>query len=188
MARILRKLRGAGLFICFVLLASLIAAKLELNGQVSIAGPFVAIDGDTLAAGAERLRLEGMDAPEFRQLCKTDRGADWACGEEARVALERLVSGTAVECRAGERDRYERLLVRCRDGERDINAEMVRIGMAVASGDYHGEEASAREARAGLWTGTFETPRDWRVMHGMMDDPAMTKGFMAWLRGWFTSN
>jgi endonuclease YncB( thermonuclease family) len=34
--------------------------------------------------------------------------------------------------------------------------------MAVAYGDYHGEEQEARLARRGLWAGGFEPPADWR--------------------------
>ncbi|MFK7902585.1 MAG: thermonuclease family protein, partial [Nitratireductor sp.] len=32
-------------------------------------GPFIAVDGDTLLEGGNRLRLEGLDAPEYRQKC-----------------------------------------------------------------------------------------------------------------------
>lgn len=188
MTRIMRRLRDAGLFVCFILLASLITAKLELNGEVAIAGPFVAIDGDTLAAGAERLRLQGVDAPEIRQVCRTGNDAEWACGEAARAALEQLVATTAVECRASQRDRYDRLLVRCRSGGRDINAELVRTGMAVASGDYRQDEARARQEKSGLWAGSFDRPRDWRARQGMMDDPGLAGGWMAgftaWLKTW----
>ncbi|HWT08764.1 MAG TPA: hypothetical protein VN329_06340, partial [Roseomonas sp.] len=42
--------------------------------EARVAGPFtarvVAIDGDTLAAGGERLRLNGIDAPEMGQACE----------------------------------------------------------------------------------------------------------------------
>lgn len=187
MTRFIRKIRSAGLFLAFIFLGSLIAAKLDDVGTLSIGGPFATIDGDTLAAGIERLRLEGIDAPEIRQVCKDGEGREWSCGEEARVALERLIAAPGVECKASERDRYERLLVRCRAGSQDINAEMVRLGMAVSSGDYRSEETAAREKRAGLWTGEFEKPREWRIMHGMMDDSGMTEGFMAWLKGLFRS-
>jgi endonuclease YncB( thermonuclease family) len=39
---------------------------------------------------------------------------------------------------------------------------MVRQGMAVSFGAYHAEEAQAREARAGVWAGSFERPKDYR--------------------------
>ena len=188
MTQFIRKIRSAGVFLAFIFLGSLIAAKLDDTGTLIIDGPFATIDGDTLAAGIERLRLEGIDAPEARQVCKADDGRDWACGDEARLALERLISAAGVECKTSGRDRYERLLARCSDGERSISAEMVRLGMAVSSGNYRSEEDAAREARSGLWIGEFDRPRDWRIMHGMMDDPGMAEGLMAWFRGWFGSN
>ncbi|MFN7103555.1 MAG: thermonuclease family protein [Pseudorhizobium sp.] len=185
MTSIFRKLRGSGLLLAFVVLGALIATKLEDVAAVTLDGPFVAIDGDTLAVGAERLRLEGLDAPEARQVCQDDGGRDWDCGEAARAALERLTSQVTAVCRGSSRDRYERLLVICRDGDLDINAELVRLGFAVASGDYTAQEREARDAAQGLWAGTFERPRDWRVRHGMMDDPAAAEGFLAWLKGLF---
>lgn len=185
MTSILRKLRSSGLLLAFVFLGALIAAKLDDAASVRLDGPFVAIDGDTLAVGAERLRLEGLDAPEVRQVCQDTSGVDWACGSEAQAALERLTSAASAVCSGSSRDRYDRLLVRCRDGALDINAQMVRIGLAVASGDYRSEEGEARQASQGLWAGSFERPRDWRVRHGIMDDPAAAEGILAWLKGLF---
>jgi len=186
--RIYRKLRDAGLLLALVFLGALVAARLEDSSAVSIGGPFVAIDGDTLAVGAERLRLHGLDAPEVRQTCTDRRGRDWRCGEEARAALERLTSAASVMCSGSERDRYDRLLVACRDGELDINARMVALGLAVASGNYASEEAQAQEKGEGVWAGEFERPRDWRVRHGVMDDPSAAEGILAWLKGWLGLN
>lgn len=183
MTSLIRKLRGSGLLLAFVLLGALIAAKLDEVASVRLEGPFVAIDGDTLAVGAERLRLEGIDAPEARQVCQDQGGRDWACGEEAQTALERLTSAASTVCSGSDRDRYDRLLVRCRNGGLDINAEMVRTGIAVASGDYRSEEGKARDEGQGLWAGAFERPRDWRVRHGMMDDPGLAESLLAWLKG-----
>ncbi|MCJ8518119.1 endonuclease YncB(thermonuclease family) [Pseudorhizobium tarimense] len=185
MTPIFRKLRDAGLLLAFVFLGALIASKLDEVASVRLDGPFVAIDGDTLAVGAERLRLEGLDAPEAQQVCQDGSGRDWACGEAAREALERLTSAASVVCSGASRDRYDRLLVRCRDGGLSVNAELVRLGLAVASGDYGSEEGEAKSKAQGLWAGSFERPRDWRVRHGMMEDPAAAEGILAWLKGLF---
>lgn len=185
MTSLIRKLRGSGLLLALVFLGALLAAKLDDVASLHLNGPFVAIDGDTLAAGAERLRLLGLDAPEARQVCQDAAGDDWSCGEEARAALEGLSSAASVVCSGSDRDRYERLLVTCRDGALDLNAELVRLGLAVASGDYSAQERAARTGGQGLWAGTFERPRDWRIRHGMMDDPAAAEGLLAWLKGLF---
>lgn len=46
----------------------------------TLSGPARVVDGDTLELGKERIRLFGIDAPESKQLCKNNRGNDYACG------------------------------------------------------------------------------------------------------------
>jgi endonuclease YncB( thermonuclease family) len=180
------KILKDGLFMgAFLVLASMIIAKLDLGEDVRLSGPFFAIDGDTLAAGAERLRLVGIDAPEADQMCG-ETGRQWACGDAAREALSRLASGDQVECVGSGRDRYDRLLVQCRRLEADINAALVREGMAVGSGDYQADEAAARGSRVGIWSGPFETPREWRKKRGDAEEPdPIGIGLMAWLKSVF---
>lgn len=121
-----------------------------------------AVDGDTLRLEGERLRLIGLDAPEYQQMC--ERGdAAVPCGREAAAALRKLIARAPALCIADRRDRYRRPLVSCQIEGRDIGAELVRAGMAVSYlGGYAREEASARAAGAGLWAGRFERPEDYR--------------------------
>ncbi len=176
----------------FVLLAILALFALKMNNRPEIVqnGSFYAIDGDTLSANGERLRLKDIDAPECRQRCQRN-GTDWACGEEARKALATMIKSGAPECRGRERDRYGRLLVTCAAGNIDINAAMVRNGMAVSYGGYASEERSARQAKAGLWASDFERPSDYRREERMADgndnDPiAGLFGYLRQLVGWST--
>lgn len=147
----------------FTLLAVLALLALKLNNRPEAVevGKFSVVDGDSLKRGDLRYRLLGIDAPELRQQCRRD-GVDWSCGQVARDALADLLAGGEAECRGRQRDRYDRLLVTCRVAGRDVNADMVGRGLAVAYGDYEAEEAAARAARAGLWSGSFERPRDYR--------------------------
>jgi hypothetical protein len=63
-------------------------------------------------------------------------------------------------------DAYGRTLADCRIGSEDLNAWMVREGWALAfirySKTYVPDEAAARGARRGLWSGAFIAPWDWR--------------------------
>jgi endonuclease YncB( thermonuclease family) len=124
------------------------------------------VDGDTLAAGEERLRISGIDAPEMGQSCER-RGAPYACGEAARAAMMRVVGRGAVTCETLDVDRYGRRVVRCvgADG-RDIAAALVAQGWALAyrqfSLDYVAQEDAARARGLGLWAGRFEPPWAWR--------------------------
>jgi endonuclease YncB( thermonuclease family) len=152
---------GVTAFALLVLLA-LIAAKINDRATIQRVGAFHAADGDSLTLGQERFRLEGIDAPELNQSCER-AGKAWACGRVAREALQEMVLASGTRCQGDRRDRYDRLLVVCRSGTGgDINAGMVRRGMAVSYGGYGKEEAEARGAKAGLWAGTFERPRDVR--------------------------
>jgi endonuclease YncB( thermonuclease family) len=130
--------------------------------QQDIAGPARVIDGDSIAILGEELRLHGVDAPEYRQMCRRS-GAEYPCGRESARQLGLLLRGQVVTCRWSGRDRYGRALARCRAGETDINAAMVRLGHAVAYGAHDSEEAEARGARRGLWAGEFVPPAAWRA-------------------------
>jgi endonuclease YncB( thermonuclease family) len=180
--RLTKIARDAVFLAAFLLLGSLIIAKLDLQEGVGLAGPFYAIDGDTLAAGIERLRLAGIDAPEAEQVCRTTDGRDWACGEDARAMLAGMVGTSATTCSGDRRDRYDRILVTCRNGGTDLNAELVRQGMAVASGDYRSEESAARDDARGIWAGPFETPRAWRASRGEMESEEGWQALWNWLR------
>ena len=65
-------------------------------------------DGDSLKAPwGERYRLHGIDAPELAQECEKD-GTTYACGLEAKEALEAFLEGKEVLCEPIEQDRYSR--------------------------------------------------------------------------------
>lgn len=156
------------------------AAWLGSSPAGTISGPFTVMDGDSLRAGERRLRLEGIDAPEYTQTCTRD-GRQWACGRESARFLRMLAGRSRIDCEATGIDRYARDLVRCRTDGRDLNAEIVRQGWAIAYGDYEGEEAEARRAGRGIWAGDFDRPRDWRATHGSADEQEAAGMMAAWL-------
>jgi endonuclease YncB( thermonuclease family) len=51
------------------------------------------IDGDTLAIGSIKVRLEGIDAPETDQVCFNAKGAHRTCGIDARDQLVGHIAG-----------------------------------------------------------------------------------------------
>ncbi len=181
-------LRDGGLFLATVFLGILIAAKLDQFNSETHGGRFFVIDGDTLSKGGRRFRLLGIDAPELDQTCR--RGDEtWPCGAQARRFLQGLAAAKGFSCSGSSRDRYDRLLVYCTAGGKDVSAEMVASGLALASGyfQFSGEQAAARREARGIWAGEFERPADWRREHRAADAEAPTAGFLAIVRhimGW----
>jgi endonuclease YncB( thermonuclease family) len=132
----------------------------EITGRVS-----KFIDGDSFEIGGNQVRLFGIDAPEGRQDCRRN-GQTWRCGDDARAKLRSLVEGATLRCTPRDTDEYGRSVSVCKNGNTDINAEMVRAGLALAyrrySNDYVDEENEARNAKRGLWGGEFTPPWDYR--------------------------
>lgn len=146
----------------------------ESHGSVS-GRPHVG-DGDSLTFDGAKVRLLGIDAPESAQSCGTGFVRRHACGDEARDHLSSLIGWRSVTCEWSRLDKYGRRLGRCRAGDLDLNAAMVRDGWAVAYGGFEAEEAEARAAKRGVWSGQFELPEDWRREHRQREP---------WWRGWF---
>ena len=168
--RPLRFVFDIGLTFAILGMLALVVARVEQLTVHQAEGEVVVHDGDTVTLAGERIRLAGIDAPEYAQLCQLD-GDDYACGHQARDALVELVNEQRVICEGSEHDRYGRLLAVCRAGGGELNRALVEAGWAVAYGRYDDAERAAREARRGMWSGTFERPRDWRDKHsGVSED------------------
>jgi endonuclease YncB( thermonuclease family) len=144
------------------------AQKNELD--FNIVGKATVIDGDTITINKSKIRFSAIDAPEknYRgqtQFCKGPQGL-WACGKKASSALKQLINGQEVQCTNEGNDRYGRTLSICYANGMDLQAEMVRSGMAVAylrySNRYENEQIEAMIAQVGIWAGPFVEPEDWR--------------------------
>jgi endonuclease YncB( thermonuclease family) len=124
------------------------------------------VDGDTIAIGEVKIRLEGIDAPESDQVCLDAQAARWSCGNEATKQLSDHIAGRPIACTPTGQDAYHRTLAICHLGAEDLNAWMVRQGWALAfvkySNLYVHDEEIARNAQSGLWSGAFIAPWDWR--------------------------
>ncbi len=115
------------------------------------------VDGDTLDVDGTRYRINGIDAPEAVQKCKTERGRDWACGTAATNALYDLTKGKTVRCKTLAVDKYGRDIGRCFADKTDIAQAMVAQGMAWAflryTDEYEATQNSAKSAKRGIWRG-----------------------------------
>ncbi|MCE7797673.1 thermonuclease family protein [Sphingobium sufflavum] len=165
----MRRLLGRGAVPVLVLLLALcwtmFGGRREEGRLIDAQGRRVFVaDGDTLRIGTETVRLAGLDAVERAQFCVGAQGDGWSCGQSAREALAGLVAKGGLRCTTVERDRYGRTVARCAvDGAGDVGAALVMAGWAVADGArYAALQQQARDARRGIWGGTFEAPAVWR--------------------------
>ena len=110
------------------------------------------IDGDTVEVmhdgRAERIRLNGIDAPEHRQ----------AFGRRAQDFLGEMIFKQNLRVVMRSKDRYGRTVADLFLGTKNVNQEMVRAGMAWWFRRYAPRdmvlrdlEERAREAGLGLW-------------------------------------
>ena len=127
------------------------------------------LDGDTVhfVRLGERVRLEGVDAPESRQQCLDDGGRRYSCGQSAREALKGFIRLRPVRCEGSKRGRYGRLIAVCFDADgTDLNGWLVSQGWALAyrrySKRYIPQEETARKEMLGIWGGRFTEPWQWR--------------------------
>lgn len=179
---------ATGLFFTLIALAAAFFANLTSDQLV---GSFKVVDGDTLLLDDEKLRLEGIDAPEWLQTCQIDqngRSKNWACGKKSTSFLRKLVVGKQVVCKTYGVDKYARPLVRCSANGKDINAEMVAAGWAVSFGDYYQQQAKAKNNKLGIWQGRFDLPQEWRQIHTSdVDNGSIIANWSVKFKNWLGS-
>ncbi len=151
----------------FVLSVALTSAPVAREPAVPIIGRASVIDGDTIEIRGQRIRLFGIDAPESRQTCTDQAGAAYRCGQNAAQALDYRISDAVVTCEPKDRDRYGRIVAVCRADSEDLSSWMTGLGWALAfrrySEQYVPAEERAQRRRAGMWSGQFVPPWEWRA-------------------------
>ncbi|QKC99980.1 thermonuclease family protein [Mesorhizobium sp. NZP2298] len=138
----------------------------SMEGRASV------IDGDTVEIAGQRIRFNGIDAPESRQYCDDAKGFEYACGRRAAQALDEfLAASRPLRCSFVGRDRYGRLVGNCdRADGRSVQRWLVEQGLALdwprySNGTFAAEQGTAKAAHRGLWQGRFDQPWDWRAVN-----------------------
>ena len=91
---------------------------------------FVLVDGDTLALGHERIRLEGPDTPEsYKPRCD----AELVVALQAKQKLRELLGDNEIVIERHGVDKYGRTLARLYVGDSDteIGEQLIASGLAV---------------------------------------------------------
>lgn len=128
--------------------------------------PAFAVDGDSLEIGTSRIRLMGIDAPEYDQSCKNAAGKLYPCGQQSADFLAQLIKNRNIVCHIHKKDKYDRDLCTCYAGNTDINAEMIRSGHAIVylESAYDSLQRAAQAQKIGIWNGIFMHPRLFRLL------------------------
>lgn len=101
----------------------------EGGAVISCHSPYI-IDGDTLTCDGQRIRLEGIDAPEMPGHCRVGRSCTPGDPHAAKDYLESISRGL-VSCRPIKKDVYGRTVARCEAGGRDLSCAMIAADHAV---------------------------------------------------------
>jgi endonuclease YncB( thermonuclease family) len=136
----------------------------------SITGRASVIDGDTIEISGQRIRFNGIDAPEGVQRCNDASGRSYACGKESANALDEfLATSRPVTCKFVEWDQYGRFVGDCsRADGASVQEWLVQNGHALdwprySHGVFSGQEKAARASKRGMWQGDFQKPWEWRA-------------------------
>lgn len=150
--------------------ATLLVGACSAFAADPIIGRATVIDGDTIEIAGERIRFNGIDAPESWQFCEDAAGNQYRCGQHAANALDGfLAASRPTRCEYVERDRYGRFVGDCyrHDGQ-SVSRWLVSEGHAVdwkrySKGVYRNAQQVAHSARRGIWQGSFEMPCEARA-------------------------
>lgn len=147
------------------IVAIALVASMPALAADTITGRASVIDGDTIEIDGERIRFNGIDAPESWQRCRDERGADYRCGKEAAFALDEwLAKSRPTRCEFVERDRYGRFVGTCfRADGYEVNRWLVETGNALdwprySKGAYADAQDRAKADQLGIWRGEFKEP------------------------------
>ena len=150
-----------------LLLSSVVGQSGHALADRTFTATVVAIhDGDTISVRTSRetirIRLEGVDCPEYRQ----------PYSARAKRFTSELVYRREVTVEGRGDDQYGRLLARVRVGGAELNEALVRNGLAwhyqrgAIDRALADAEKTARAARAGLWADPNPIPPWlWRREH-----------------------
>lgn len=150
-----------------LLCAAILLASGVVHAQEFDASVIAVMDGDTVMVLHEgkkiKIRLANIDAPELAQ----------PFGKESRLSLVARVLKKQVHINSRAVDTYGRLIAELRVNGVNVNAEMVRSGLAWEYSHFHRDkkyldlQKEAQQTHRGLWGNAEQPvqPEQWRKLH-----------------------
>ncbi len=155
------------LIIFFVVVGNAVANEND-NTIQQISGKAFVLDGDSIVIKKIKIRLNGIDAPEFTQECLNAKSQQYQCGLVSKNFLINLLKNQEVVCNYQKLDIYNRILGDCYLEKLNINNHLLANGMAIIYDFNHATkqeidlEKTAKEQQKGIWQGAFELPKTYR--------------------------
>jgi endonuclease YncB( thermonuclease family) len=115
-----RDKKTTGILIGLTFIAVVVLVAREQGEPTVLAGQASVIDGDTLRVAGQKVRLQGLAAPELSE----------ARGHEAMAVLIRIVKGHKVSCELDGTTSHDRVVGICYVEGKDVAAELVKRGLA----------------------------------------------------------
>ena len=165
-----------GFLILLFLTSKVFANQNNINQeQHQISGKAFVLDGDSLVIKKIKIRLNGIDAPEFSQQCLNTQSQQYQCGLASKNFLINLVKNQEVVCHYQKIDIYNRILGDCYIDKLNINHHLLANGMAIIY-DFNDAtkqeielEKTAKEQQKGIWQGPFQLPKTYRKQNKKND-------------------
>ena len=124
------------------------------------------VDADDIMMSGYKIRLNGLDAPEWNQWAQDKRGRWFNHGSRVKKILSKAIENSNVSVFIDGRDIYGRYLGRLFRKGQDINERMVRGGLAIAaySPEYSDAMYEAFDKKKGMWSlKVCYDPRGWKA-------------------------
>lgn len=125
--------------------------------DVEFEAPYLIVDGHSFTAGKWAVTLKDIAAPQRDAICVDRDGLLFACGLQARAALNNLLRKGKVACHVRLPPIYGRFESSCQVADGDLAEALVTQGWArpAAEDDERlaAAMAKARKAQSGLWNG-----------------------------------
>jgi endonuclease YncB( thermonuclease family) len=115
-----RDKKTTGILIGLAFIAVVVLVAREQGGSTVLAGQASVIDSDTLRVAGQKVRLQGLAAPELSE----------AGGHKTTAALIQIVKGHRVSCELDGTTSHDRVVGTCYVEGKDVAAELVQLGLA----------------------------------------------------------
>lgn len=125
--------------------------------DVELEAPYLIVDGHRFTAGRWAITLKDITAPQRDAICLDKDGMLFACGLQARAALNNMLRKGKATCHVRLPPIYGRFESTCQVADGDLAESMVAQGWARPAAEAEDRFAAtmekARKAQIGLWNG-----------------------------------